>query len=271
MSENLKDYNDLRDMRRHRDRLDRVERELREDLDRQGDTRTLSPKTTAARRVGGRVMNELKRLGDIKDIPSRVLLKARNLYVTRMMTAGNVALELKISKKQVLTWADMFDWHSMRKEREFRIYSRVSKIRSRIAPNIDTRQDQIFATLEGIIEDTANRIANADQGAVDIDDIKSLVSAMKTVQDSRRLIHNKKSKVADKEASTVQGTAIFEKLVGMISGVATDPMQNPTPMLKEATYTVQDDLEAAINPNKLLENVASEEPSDDSGSFEDSL
>jgi hypothetical protein len=184
-------------------------------------------------------------------IPSAVMLKARHLYVTRMMPVSHIAQELKLKTAMVKSWSDMFDWHSMRKEREFRIYSKISKIRSRVAPNIDNRQDSIFASLEGLIEDTVSRMA--EQPAVDPDDIKSLVAAMKTIQESRRIIHKKEGPVSRKKVDISIDSSLFDQLLTTVSGLAADPLHRVEVLAKDAAYEVVDDLEEAANPKKYLE------------------
>ncbi|RMF65370.1 MAG: hypothetical protein D6746_00540 [Bacteroidetes bacterium] len=175
---------------------------------------------------------------------SKVMLKARHLYCTKFYTLAQVAKALKLPRQQVERWASIFDWHALRQKREFKIYQRINKIRKIAPPNIDVRHDQIFANLEGLIEDTVQRLQNRDD--VDPEDIKILVQSMKQVQESRRLIHKKETSHRKKTVEITNNSELFQAILDGIVGSVGKPLPESHRIeepVKEAEFEVKDDLD----------------------------
>lgn len=136
----------------------------------------------------------LERQGRLQTVQPIRMMRARTLYCRKLKQKSEVARAVGVTIGDLDRWIMMNDWDKLRHETEFKYYQRVSGIRQKAFPDIDSKHDQMFHNLESLIEDTVFRLKR-DEKELEPKDLVALANASKTCMESRRTIHNKEGPV----------------------------------------------------------------------------
>ena len=184
----------------------------------------------------------MERTGKLKTVKSLAIMKARALYVTKLRDKRDVAAEVGVDMPTLDRWIFQFAWDELRQEKEFQLYRKVSNIRRQSIPNIDQKHDQMFHSLESLIEDTIYRIKR-DEIELNIKDLNTLSKAAQTCMDCRRTIHRKEAP-ASRQIIELQDQTLFNEFATMLQEAVTKPKPRITldakETIKQIPYQMED-------------------------------
>lgn len=159
----------------------------------------------------------LERTGECPTVKPYLMMRARSLYIRKLMDKRDVARAVKVEVGMLDRWIAQFGWEDLRREEEFRLFRKVAGVRKRILgeENIDEKHDLMFHSLEALIEDTVFRIKRGELEC-SVRDLTSLASAARTCMDSRRTIHRKEGSPT-RHIHELQDGSLLDEFAAMLT------------------------------------------------------
>jgi hypothetical protein len=186
-------------------------------------------------------MKGLARRNLDRDIVGVQVLKARNLYVTKLKSREQVAKEIGVSITVIDNWISRLGWESLRTKKQLETLSVNTKLIG--ADNIDNRHDRLFDKMELMITDILTK-ARDGQEKLSVSDISNISKAAKICMEARRAIRGKGGKV-EKKIIELQGTGLFDSfkkmLIGLVEPVELKQLSTSDPRVEVEVHEVEKD------------------------------
>ncbi len=197
---------------------------------------------------------ELSKKGKIKLDNDLKLLKARKLFVVELQPLSKVADFLELPLSTLQRWAHIHCWDDARAERERAMILRVQGIRHSLVPDIDRKHDEMFSSLERLLETTMNELLDG-KVAVPPHQLKILATTLEVCQGGRRTVHKKEQGVRRLVHEMPDNPAFYESFAQSLVDLATRsngqtsqlPSSRAVAVMDAEFEVVEDDKDAGHN------------------------
>lgn len=159
--------------------------------------------------------------GSLLQASQAQLLKARSMYVFKGCNIQQIAKELSVDTKLLQNWILHYGWEEKRKERQFNAFLDIQETFKKRGLNLDARHDGLAHSIENLLEEAIHKHADPNEEfELEVKDLNVLAKTLQTLQQTRRLAHDRSTSKAEHTGSMTFDTSEgMDNMVNMISAL----------------------------------------------------